>query len=104
MRKTFIAISLLGLISCAGGDQKSPESLQQESRGRNVYSSKCTACHGNDGSKGLAGAKDLSTSKLTDEEMIEIVKSGKGTMAGYGAILSEAEVNQVVEYIKTLRK
>ena len=104
MRKLIVFIGVLGLVSCGGGEKKSPESVQNQSSGRNVYSSKCSACHGDDGTRGLAGAKDLSTSTLSDQEVTEIIKSGKGSMAGYGAILSEKELSQVVEYVKTLRK
>lgn len=77
---------------------------QSEPRdGAAVYSATCLMCHGEDGDKGMAGAKHLSVSVLTDEEATTIVHDGKGAMMAYGTILSEAEIKNVVDYIKTLR-
>ena len=69
-----------------------------------LYQNNCAKCHGDDGKMGLAGAKDLSVSVLSDEETKAIIKNGKNAMSGYGKSLSDAEISALAEYIKTLRK
>ena len=69
-----------------------------------LYQNNCAKCHGDDGKMGLAGAKDLSVSVLSDEETKAIIKNGKNAMSGYGKSLSDAEISALAEYVKTLRK
>ncbi|MDC3259981.1 cytochrome c [bacterium] len=103
IKRTLFFSLILGLISCGG--KVSPKiNTESASNGRTIYLGKCDACHGNDGTKGLGGAKDLLASTLTNKEIKDIITTGKGSMAGYGAILSEEEISQVAEYITTLRK
>jgi len=101
-RSLFVSL-LLGFVSC-GGKVSPTNNTESASNGRIIYLAKCIACHGNDGTKGLGGAKDLLASTLTNKEVIDIITTGKGSMAGYGAILSEEEIIQVTEYITTLRR
>ncbi|MBL4623768.1 MAG: cytochrome c [Flavobacteriales bacterium] len=104
MIKQLLTIFTVILCVSCGGEQQPRVDLGTASVGRTIYLGKCNACHGNDGAKGLGGAKDLSTSVLTNKEVKEIVTKGKGSMAGYGSVLSEEEVNQVIEHVNTLRK
>lgn len=103
IKHTFIFLSVLVFASCGGNDSPKVD-LGIASAGRTIYFGKCNACHGEEGKKGLGGAKDLSVSVLTNQEIKEIVTKGKGSMAGYGAVLSDEEINQVIEYIITLRQ
>lgn len=60
-------------------------------------------CHGTGGNLGLSGAKDLTKSQLSKEEMIAVVTRGKGGMAGFGHLLSAEQINDVVDHVRTLR-
>lgn len=80
-----------------------PINASELDAGLALYSSYCKSCHGDDGSLGLSGAKDLRVSTLTTEEKKSLVRSGKGAMPPYSQ-LSEAEVDAVVGYTETLRK
>ena len=93
-------ICLLFFVSCA----EKKESAIDISNGQKIFSVNCTSCHGIDGKKGLAGAKDLSKSALSKSEMATIIRLGKGNMTGYGDLLSKEEIDQVISYIITLRK
>ena len=62
----------------------------------------CALCHGRDGKAGLNGAKDLTASTLTTEEMMAVVKNGKGAMAPYKQVLNTNEIEAVVAYVRTL--
>ncbi|HPF89452.1 MAG: cytochrome c [Flavobacteriales bacterium] len=87
-----------GSASGTGGDHMAEEA----SPGKAVFNMNCTLCHGRDGKAGLNGAKDLTVSTLTTEEMKAIVRNGKGAMAPYKQVLSAQEIEAVVTYIRTL--
>lgn len=74
-----------------------------ENTGIKIYSKYCVTCHGEDGTKGLAGAANLKTSVLTSEEKIEKIKVGGGGMAPYKETLKDEEIHQVADYIETLK-
>ena len=71
--------------------------------GAKLFSMHCTLCHGKDGRMGVNGAKDLSVSRLTREEMIALVGNGKGVMAPYKNVLTPAEIEAVVAHVRTLQ-
>jgi mono/diheme cytochrome c family protein len=72
--------------------------------GKAVYDANCVMCHGEDGKKGLAGAKDLSISSLNDNEKITVIMNGKGAMSPYKKVLSEEDIKAVVQYINTFKQ
>ena len=72
--------------------------------GKIVFEAKCALCHGVDGKLMLNGAKDLSVSKLTKAETIEMIKSGKGLMPGFKDELNEQQLNALAGYAEGLRK
>lgn len=77
---------------------------QEIERGRLLFMTSCKLCHGADGTQGLNGAKDLSTSKLTKEEKLHVIKNGRNAMAAYKNILEEGEINAISAFVETLKK
>ena len=74
-------------------------------QGASLYSMHCAQCHGEDGKLGASGAKDLSTSKLSDQDILHIIKKGKGAMPSMKALLeSDKNINLVLRHIKGLRR
>lgn len=71
--------------------------------GKALFESKCTRCHGTDGTKGHWGAANLQTSRLSKGEVLKVINSGKGIMPRWGKKLSQPEIASIAEYIKTLR-
>lgn len=67
-----------------------------------IYKKQCAICHGNNGRKGLAGAKMIPESKLDLQERIALITNGKGSMMPYKDILSKDEIARVAEYTLTL--
>ena len=58
-----------------------------------------------DGKLGNSGAKDLTESKLTDNQILEILNEGKGAMPAQIQLIGKpAEMDSVVEFVKQLRK
>ena len=72
--------------------------------GQEIFSKYCVTCHGEDGKKGLGGAKDLSLTSLDNDAMTSIIKNGKNNMLPYKGILNGQEINAVVTYVKILKK
>jgi mono/diheme cytochrome c family protein len=81
--------------------------------GAELYERQCAACHGTEG-KGdgpVAGAlnpppSDLSDparmSQLSDEELLEVITNGRGTMPGYARQLSPGDLKAVADYVRSL--
>ena len=86
-----------------------PVSAQGKSA-TDIYLDKCSVCHGADGAGKTAKGKKLrvkdvreTVSKLTAEQMIEIVTKGKSPdMDGYAKDFSADQIKQIVEHYRTL--
>lgn len=72
--------------------------------GKAIFDDKCAKCHGEDGTKGKWGAKNLQKSRLAEEELIKIVSEGKNIMPAWKKRLSPVELKQVTEYVRALRR
>jgi cytochrome c6 len=76
------------------------------------YKAKCQGCHGPGGvpSEGMAksmGLKPLGSADvqgMSDADLAAIIATGKGKMPSYKGKLSDAQVNDLVKYIRTLKK
>jgi mono/diheme cytochrome c family protein len=83
--------------------------------GAALFDQQCAACHGPDG-KGRTpagrkiGAKDLTASRLTDEEIERQIsdgakdKAGKVKMPPFRDQLSSSEIQALVSFVKTFRE
>jgi len=101
---------LLGLAVLAVACLLTLPALAQDG-GAKTYKAKCAGCHGADGVATSAGkmmkARDLCSDdvkKETAAEMTDIVVKGKGKMPSYDKKLSDAEIKDVVAYVKSLCK
>jgi mono/diheme cytochrome c family protein len=77
-----------------------------------LFKTKCAACHGASGKgdtpagKSL-GIRDLASpevQKETDQELIDITTKGKNKMPAYGNSLKDAQIKDLVAYIRDLAK
>lgn len=71
--------------------------------GKVIYTQVCAACHGQDGKLGVGGAKDLSVSTLTHQQVVAMISQGKGLMQPYEGVLSEQEIEAVATFTEGLR-
>jgi len=77
-----------------------------------LYKSKCAACHGATGAGDTAMGKNLKLADLgsaevqgqSDDALAGIITNGKGKMPKYDGKLTKDQVNDVVKYIRTLKK
>jgi mono/diheme cytochrome c family protein len=68
--------------------------------GRSIFLAQCALCHGEDGKKGLGGARNLNDSRLDKNQIMELLMKGKNTMPSYKNVLKEQEMMAVVAYVK----
>lgn len=74
--------------------------------GGDTYKAKCAMCHGADGSKTTMGSKALNSAdvqKMSDADLTAVIENGKGKMPAYKGKLTDAQIKDVVAYIKTLK-
>jgi mono/diheme cytochrome c family protein len=80
--------------------------------GADTYKSKCAMCHGPDGLGNTPAGKSTKARPFnapevvaaSDDDLIAITKAGKAKMPAYGAKLTDAQIKDVVAYIRTLQK
>lgn len=99
----FIIISLLISSSCTE-DNKQSKKVSKQRDSKYLYTLKCASCHGHNGKLGAGGAKDLSLSRITDAEIKYIISNGKAPMPSFKSNLSENEIEEVIKFVKNLRK
>ncbi len=83
-----------------------------QSAGADTYKAKCAMCHGPDGTAAtpmgkmmkIPSFKDPTVVKQSDTALIATTKDGKGKMPAYNGKLSDAQIKEVVSYIRTLQK
>ena len=72
------------------------------------YKAKCAMCHGADGmGKASLGTKDLGSAdiqKMSDADLTTAITAGKGKMPPYKGKLTDAQITDLVKYIRTLKK
>jgi mono/diheme cytochrome c family protein len=102
--RSSVVLAAVASLACAG-------SFAQSS-GEALYNQKCLKCHG---SSGLANSgigqimkvkpiTDPEVKKLTEAEMIEMVRHGAGKMQSYQGELSDTQIKGAVDYLRTFIK
>jgi len=77
-----------------------------------TYKAKCASCHGPDGLAATSMAKAMKVIsfkapemiKATDAQFISSTTDGKGKMPAYKGKLTDAQITDVIKYIRTLQK
>ena len=102
MRKVVAVLLFVGLMSLAG----------YADSGADVYKAKCAMCHGADGtppaamakSMGIKDMKSPDVQKESDADLKTAIEKGKGKMTGFAGKLTPAQIDDVVKYIRTMKK
>lgn len=83
----------------------------EEQRAEGLYLRTCAGCHGPYGSGGgrlgfdpppAALADPSLQRRLDDAELARIIREGKGQMPGFGRLLSDEEVQSLVQHVRRL--
>jgi cytochrome c6 len=80
--------------------------------GAATYKAKCAMCHGADGSGNTPMGKKLSMKDLaspdiqskSDATLIDLTTNGINKMPAFKGKLSEAQISDVVQYLRTFKK
>ena len=101
------ALVLLAAPGCKKDD--SPEA-----RGASLFKAACARCHGDDATGGIKSpetggvmSRDLTNASwqesVTDEELRQVIRNGRGKMPPFGSALSIDKIDTVVKYMRTLK-
>ncbi len=82
--------------------------VSAKSGGAALYQQNCATCHAADGRaktpKGIRkGATDLTKSTISTARGIKVITNGRENMPGFKADLTEAEISEVMDYIRGFR-
>jgi mono/diheme cytochrome c family protein len=83
-----------------------------QTSGAATYKAKCAMCHGADGLAATPMAKNMKVLsfkapamvKASNAQFIDSTANGKGRMPAYKGKLTDAQIKDVVGYIRTLQK
>lgn len=110
-----ISATLILLFGCNAERRRSDEELgltPQQAAGRRIYDNYCDRCHEpystsdkqGPSLKGVFKRQYLSESGLpaNDERVGEIIRMGRSKMRGFGDVLSDQQVQDLLAYLHTL--
>jgi cytochrome c6 len=80
--------------------------------GKKIFSAKCVACHGPDGSANTPVGKSLKAADLrsadiqkkSDTDFYAQVEKGRGKMPPFGGALNQTQINDVIAYLRQIGK
>jgi mono/diheme cytochrome c family protein len=113
-----ISVVILALLTIAGCDverRKSDAELgltPQQADGRKLYDNYCDRCHEPYSSRGKKGPSmkgvfkrpylSLSGLPANDDRMTDIIKFGRAKMEGFGQVMTDQQVKDLLTYLHTL--
>lgn len=69
--------------------------------GLSVFHTRCSRCHGADGrGNAVFNTPTLPISRLTEEEMVQVITKGRNKMPSFSLELTPEEIKAVAQYIK----
>lgn len=101
IRSLLLALSALWL-SCGGESAWAADVFQ----GREIYALHCESCHGTDGVSIVPGTPNFADGDAlfsTDSELFAQIREGKELMPAFRGFLTDAEVRDVIAYIRSLQ-
>jgi mono/diheme cytochrome c family protein len=115
LRVSVVILGLLALAGCDAERRKSDAELglnPQQASGRQLYDNYCDRCHEPYSSRGKKGPSlkgvfkqqylSLSGLPANDERVGEIVKFGRAKMEGFGQVMSDQQIKDLLAYLHTL--
>src|ERR1700722_1494425 len=115
LRAAVVMLSLFAVAGCDIERRKSDAELglnPQQAQGRRLYDNYCDRCHEAYSSRGKKGPslkgvfkhQYLSQSGLpaNDDRMTDIVKYGRAKMEGFGQVMTDQQIKDLLTYLHTL--
>jgi mono/diheme cytochrome c family protein len=118
-KRLFVSLAIFAVLFCTIGcdveRRKSDAELglnPQQAAGRKLYDNYCDRCHEpysthgkkGPGLKGIFRQEYLSASGLpaNDERVAEIIKNGRAKMEGFGQVMNDQQIRDLLAYLHTL--
>ncbi|MGD1215789.1 MAG: cytochrome c [Terriglobales bacterium] len=115
LRVSVVILAFLALAGCDVERRKSDAELglnPQQAEGRKLYDNYCDRCHEPYSSRGKKGPSlkgvfkhqylSLSGLPANDDRMTDIVKYGRAKMEGFGQVMTEQQIKNLLAYLHTL--
>ncbi|MDH4284088.1 MAG: c-type cytochrome [Gallionellaceae bacterium] len=96
LASAFIAVLLASVSPGAAAGPSQP--------GQQLYMVHCSGCHGTYGVSVVPDAKNFTRFDLItqpDQNLLELIRSGRNMMPGYLGILSDQEIMNIINHIRT---
>jgi mono/diheme cytochrome c family protein len=108
MKKVLFGMAVIAVLCLVGSIARA----QDVASGEKIYKAKCVSCHGPDGKGETAAgkatkARDICSAdvkKEADADWTGIISKGKNKMPSYDKKITDAEVKDVVAYMRSLCK
>jgi mono/diheme cytochrome c family protein len=99
----------------APGDTAGEAAMDPLVLGNKIYQERCALCHGPEGKGDGPAAAGLNPKPRnhtdgtymktrTDDQLLDVIRHGKGGMPAWGGILNETEIHAVLKHVRTLAK
>ena len=100
------------LFAVANGFQRAEMPAAKAKEAKRVFKQRCSKCHGQDGAGNdygqIIGVTNLTDpqwqQKVDDKRVLNSIKHGRSQMPAFGEKLTEAQINSLVLYVRTLGK
>jgi len=115
LRASAVILTLLALAGCEVERRKSDAELglnAQQAAGRKLYDNYCDRCHEPYSSRGKKGPgmkgiyqrqyMELSGLPVNDERMTDIIVHGRSKMEGFGQVMNDQQIKDLLAYMHTL--
>lgn len=115
LRVSVVMLAILALAGCDAERRKSDAELGlnlQQAEGRKIYDNYCDKCHEPYSSRGKKGPSlkgvfkqqylSLSGLPANDDRLTEIVKFGRAKMEGFGQVMTDQQIKDLLAYLHSL--
>ena len=107
-----VSAGAMGISSVIGfADTAKPVMNAKAKRGAAIFQQNCVSCHnkqpddstpfGPPNLHGIFSSKPMVTPPITTAQATETIKNGKAPMPAFGSILTEAQISDLLAYLKT---
>jgi mono/diheme cytochrome c family protein len=110
-----VILAFLTLVGCDVERRRSDAELglnERQAAGRKLYDNYCDRCHAPYSSRGKKGPSmkgvfkrqylSLSGLPANDERITDIVKYGRAKMQGFGQVMTDQQIKDLIAYMHTL--
>ena|SRR5689334_1446591 len=107
----WLTATLVTLVTQAAGCKRKEVEASPRAEAKYLYDSICAKCHGLDGRGGVPSMEGQPAPRnftdqaflanRTDEQLRQVIKQGKGPMPPFGTLFDDAQLQNIVVYIRS---